>query len=117
MVATPLHVAAHQGNVDTVKTLIAHGYNVNGKEEVIALCILNAHVICEYHYQDYNAKQSMLQYHRLIRFSICNHHGVCVDIFHGTIVCYVVCFYCSCWWYLLDLHEYFTYYMCGLQGE
>ena len=49
MEMTPLHIAAHQGNVDTVETLIAYGYNVNGKEEVIGLCILNANVICEYH--------------------------------------------------------------------
>ena len=46
---TPLHIAAHQGNVDTVETLVANGFNVNGKDEVIALCILNACVICEYH--------------------------------------------------------------------
>ena len=54
---TPLHIAAHQGNVDVVKTLVANGFNVNGKDVVIALCILNANVICEYHAQDYNAKQ------------------------------------------------------------
>ena len=52
MEMTSLHIAAHQGNVDTVETLIANGYNVNGKEEVIAF---NANVICEYHDQDYNA--------------------------------------------------------------
>ena len=36
---TPLHIAAHQGNVDTVETLVSNGFNVNGKDEVIALCI------------------------------------------------------------------------------
>ena len=46
---TPLHIAAHQGNVDMVETPVANGFNVNGKNEVIALCILNAYVICEYH--------------------------------------------------------------------
>ena len=44
---TPLHIAAHQGNVDTVET--TGRYNVNEKDVVIALCILNACVICEYH--------------------------------------------------------------------
>ena len=43
-----------------VETLVANGYNVNGKDEVIGLCILNTNVICEYHAQDYNAKQIML---------------------------------------------------------
>ena len=60
MEMTPLHIAAYQGNVDTVETLIANGFNVNGKDEVIGLCILNANVICEYHDQDYNAKQIMM---------------------------------------------------------
>ena len=32
---TPLHIAAYQGNVDTVETLVANGFNVNGKDEVI----------------------------------------------------------------------------------
>ena len=34
---TPLHIAANQGNADVVKTLVAYGYNVNGKDEVIVL--------------------------------------------------------------------------------
>ena len=51
MEATPLHIAAHQGNADVVKALVAAGYNVNGTDEVIAFCILIAYVIYEYHDQ------------------------------------------------------------------